>query len=159
MSLKKIEYIYLLNTLNNKGIINYEQFNNDDNVNDMKRIFRETLSNLNFQSDKRNYQQLKQYIDSFPNQNINEINENIPNQNIQENEENIPINENFNNNENMVENQQPLNRNLYQNLDQNLVDPSMKALLDLISKQHKEIPKMEKLMTPQRAQEFIHKQN
>jgi hypothetical protein len=59
----------------------------------------------------------------------------------------------------MVENQQLLNRNLYQNLDENLVDPSMKALLELVSKQHKEIRKMEKLMTSQRAQEFIHKQN
>jgi hypothetical protein len=48
MSLKKIEYISLLNTLNNKGIINYDEFNNNDNVNDMKRIFYKTLSNLYF---------------------------------------------------------------------------------------------------------------
>jgi hypothetical protein len=48
---------------------------------------------------------------------------------------------------------------LYQKLDQNTVDPSMQALLNLVNKQHKEIRKMEKLMTPQRADEFIHKQN
>jgi hypothetical protein len=55
----------------------------------------------------------------------------------------------------MNENQYPL----YQNLDQNTVERAMQALLILVSKQHKEIRKMEKLMTPQRATEFIHKNN
>jgi hypothetical protein len=38
-------------------------------------------------------------------------------------------------------------------------DPSMDALIKLVSQQRKEIRKMEKLMTPTRAQEFIQSQN
>jgi hypothetical protein len=39
------------------------------------------------------------------------------------------------------------------------VDPGMDALKKLVGQQRKEIRKMEKLMTPQRAQEFVHAQN
>jgi hypothetical protein len=172
MTLKKTEYIYLLNTLNIKGIINYVEFNDEDNINDMKRIFQQILNILNYQRKRNDYQILKQYIDSLPNQNIENIPlnyntesslpslninpiENISRQNIQQDEEIQPIDKNFINNENMVENQYPL----FQNVDQNIVDPAMQALLNLVSKQHNEIRKMEKLMRPQRANEFIHKNN
>jgi hypothetical protein len=38
-------------------------------------------------------------------------------------------------------------------------DPAMDTLINLIGKQRKEIKKMEKFMTPQRATEFVYAQN
>jgi hypothetical protein len=83
---------------------------------------------------RNNFKILENYIKSLNNQNE---------------EENNPINDNCNSEENMAH--QPL-----YNLNS---DPAMDALINLVSKQRKEIRKMEKLMTPTRAQEFIFKQN
>jgi hypothetical protein len=48
---------------------------------------------------------------------------------------------------------------IYQNLSQNIVDPSMDALLNLVSKQRQEIRRLEGLMVPNPAAEFVQTHN
>jgi hypothetical protein len=43
----------------------------------MKRILRETLDELKYQGKRNDYQILKQYSESLPNQKINEIDKDI----------------------------------------------------------------------------------
>jgi hypothetical protein len=65
-------------------------------------------------------------------------------------ESNQPVNQNFIPNENMTQRQVIYGLN---------VDQAMDALINLVGKQLKEIRKMENLMTPQKAQKFVHAQN
>jgi hypothetical protein len=64
-------------------------------------------------------------------------------------ESNPLVNHNFIPNENMAQ----------QGIYGLNTDPAMDALINLVSLQRKEIKKMEKLMTPQRASEFVYAQN
>jgi hypothetical protein len=175
MSFKKVEYIDLLNTLQLKGLSNYvSDWNENDNKNDMMKALAEELKNLQYKGNKKDYYAIKKWLDDKYPYEINFNGPSISNppidlspldnlktlQNIESNpldnlkpplniESNPLVNQNFNSNKNMSQ------RGKY-GLN---MDPSMEALISLVGEQRKEIKKMEKLMTPERAEEFVYKQN
>jgi hypothetical protein len=160
-SITKQQYIYLFNTLRHKNIINAESdWDDSDRRQDMMRDWSNVLNTLNYKGQRNNFEILKQYVDNLPSP--------IPPPNFISDEESISppfisppisppiiesnqqVNQNFIPNENMAQPQGIYGLN---------VDPAMDALIKLVGQQRKEIRKMEKLMTPQRAQEFVQAQN
>jgi hypothetical protein len=167
MSFAKDQYSYLLNTLQFKGITNdASNWNFNDNARDMKAALKEILNNLKYSGKKNNFSDVKQYIETLPNQNIIEE-EPIHQLNLESNQNLIPnevdeepilslnIQSNSPGNQNFILNGKMAQRGKY-GLN---TDPSMEALITLLGEKRKEIKKMEKIMTPQRAQEFVYAQN
>jgi hypothetical protein len=144
MSFTKDQYIYLLNILQLKGIKNYRSnWNQNDNVKDMRTALKETLNQLNYTETRNNYSILKQYIETLPGRNI-----------IEEEPSNIEsnpfVNQNFIHNENMGEIPQVTFKRTSDNLKQKRqvnISPDMEAMIDLIADQKKEIKRLESLMT------------
>jgi hypothetical protein len=115
MSFTKDQYIYLLNSLQLQGIRYYESnWNKNDNVKDMRTALKETFNNLNY-TGKKDFNTVKQNIETLSNQNIIEVENNEENNEIEEEPPNIEsnplVNQNFISDENMTEEiPQPLSK-------------------------------------------------
>jgi hypothetical protein len=169
MSFTREQYIDLLNTLQLKGISsNNSVWNSSVNVKDMRKALAKELVNLEYEGAKNNYQAIKKWIDdtypyainyrlpSIPKPEIyNSPLDNLkPQPQIEEPpniESNPLVNQNFIPNENKS--------HLQQNFPPNSTDASMEALLNLVSTQRKEIKRLNNLLVPNRAQEFIQTHN
>jgi hypothetical protein len=130
----------------------------------MRKALAEELNNLDYKGTRNSYQVIKKWIDDTypyainsrlpsipkPEIYISPLDNLKPRPQIEEPsniESNPLINQNFIPNENMT--------HLQQNLPPNSTNASMDALLNLVSTQRKEIKRLNNLMIPNRAKEFI----
>jgi hypothetical protein len=104
----------------------------------MRKLLSYELTRLNYEGNRKNYQEIVNWINKLPPPPNIESNENIIEEEPPNIESNLPINQNFIPNENMAQQGGIYGLN---------TDPTMDVLINLVGKQRKEIKKMEKLMT------------
>jgi hypothetical protein len=128
------------------------EWNMNDDFKDMRKLLSYALSRLHYKGNRKNYQEIAHWINKYQHfspPNIERNEENIIEEAPPIIESNLPVNQNFIPNENMAQ----------QGIYVLHTDPAMEAFINLVGKQRKEIRKMEKLMIPQRASEFVYAQN
>jgi hypothetical protein len=137
MSFTRQHYIYLFNTLLHKNLIKAERdWDESDDFNVMKSDWAKVLNKLEYTGRRNNFEIVKQYIDNLPpnfpppnfiageeNEEVDNYMESISPPNI---ESNLPVNQNFIPNDNMSQGIYGLN-----------TDPSMDALIKLVSQLRK----------------------